>query len=39
MLRPLQHGKRSEARSIPGLSKSDNIPFHYPDCYPGGLIH
>ena len=33
MLRPLQHGKRSEARSIPGLSRSDNTLFLYPDYY------
>lgn len=33
----LQHGKRSEAISIPGRSQSDNILLFDPERYRGGL--
>jgi hypothetical protein len=39
MLPSLQHGKRGEARSMPGLSHGDNTLFLYPDYYPGGLLN
>ena len=37
MLPSLKRGKRGAARSISGLSQSDNTVFLYSDHYPGGL--